>query len=130
MRDAYNDYPLAPERLEVKKVWMSGYQKDLLKTMYGGASNEVEKLVPNLYDKTRYVLHYRNLQFYLQLGMRLKKFHRAVHFDQTLWIAQYIRMDTEFRKQAKSTFEQDLNKLMNNSVFRKTMENIRRRIDL
>ena len=62
LHDAHNDYPIAPERLEVKKAWMSGYQKNLLKTMYGGTSNEVEKLVPNLYDKTRYVLHYRNLQ--------------------------------------------------------------------
>ena len=122
MHDAHNDYPLAPKRIEVKKAWMSVYQKNLLKTMYGGASNEVEKLVPNLYDKTRYVLHYRNLQLYLQLGMRLKKIHRAGRFDQSPWMAPYISMNTELRKQAKSTFEQDLYKLMNNSVFGKTME--------
>ena len=85
---------------------MAGYQKNLLKTMHGGASNEVEKLVPNLYDKTRYVLHYCNLQHFLQLGMRLKKIHRAVRFDQSPWMAPYIRMNTDLRKQAKSTFEQ------------------------
>ena len=98
--------------------------------MYGGASSEVEKLAPNLHDKTRYVLYYRNLQLYSQLGMWLKKIHRAVHFDQSPWMAPYICMNTELRKQAKSPFEQDLYKLMNNSVFGKTMENIHRRIDV
>ena len=98
--------------------------------MYGGTSNEVEKLVPNLFDKTRYVLHYRILQLYLQLGMRLKKIHRAVRFDQSSRMAPYIRMNTDLRKQAKSKFEQELYMLMNNSVFGKTMEDIRRRIDV
>ena len=115
LHNARNDYPITPDRLEVKKAWMSGYQKNLFKTMYGGSSNEVEKLVPNLHDKTRYVLHYRNLQLYLQLEMLRKKIHRVrvVRFDQSPWMAPYIRMNTELRKQAKSTFEQDLN----NSLF-------------
>ena len=98
--------------------------------MYGCASYEVEKLVPNLRDKTRYVLHYRNLQLYLQLGIRLKKIPRALRFDQSPRMEFYNRKNTELRKQAKSTFEQDLYKLMNNSVFGKTMENLRKRIDV
>ena len=64
--------------------------------------------MPNLRDKTRHVLHYRNLQLYLQLGMRLKKIHRALRFDQSPWMESYIRKNTELRNQAKSTFEQDL----------------------
>ena len=130
MHDAHNDYPIATERLEVRKAWMLGYQKNVLKMIYGGSSNELEKLVPNLHDKTRYVLHYCNLQLYLQLRMRLKKIHQPVHFDQSPWIAPYIRMNTDLCKQAKNTFEQDLYKLMNNSVFGKTMDNIRQRIDV
>jgi len=90
----------------------------------------VEKLVLTLEDKEKYVLHYKNLQFYLSQGMRLKKVHRVLEFDQDPWMEPYIRMNTEFRKQAKSDFETDFYKLMNNSVFGKTMENLRNRVDL
>ena len=106
LHDAHNAYPLAPERLKVDKAWMSDNQHELLQEMYGGASHEVEKLVPNLRDKTRYVLHYRDLQLYLQLGMRLKKIHRALRFHQGPWMESYIHKNTELRKQATSTFEQ------------------------
>ena len=91
---------------------------------------EVEKLVPNLYNKECYVLHYRNLQLYLSLGMRLKKIHRALCFKQSPWMEPYIRMNTEFRKQASSDFEKDLYKLMNNFIFGKTMENLRKCVDV
>ena len=83
-----------------------------------------------LEDKEKYVTHYRNLQFYLRQGMRLKKVHRVIEFDQEPWMASYIMMNTEFRKQAKSNFETDFYKLMNNSVFGKTMENLRNRVDV
>ena len=86
--------------------------------------------MPNLRDKTRYVLHYRNLQLYLQLGMRLKKIHRALRFNQSPWMESHIHKNTELRKQARSTLEQDLYKLKNNSVFGKTMENLRKRVDV
>ena len=71
LHDEHNAYPLAPERMVVQKEWMSDYQQELLGV--GVAPTEVEKLVPNLRDKERYVLHYRNLQLYLSLGMRVKK---------------------------------------------------------
>ena len=125
LHDAHNAYPLAPERMMVKKEWMSEYQHGLL-----GAGVEVEKLVPNLYNKNRYVLHYRNLQLYLSLGMRLTKVHRALRFQQSCWMEPYIRLNTELRKKATSGFEKDLFKLMNNSVFGKTMENLRKRVDV
>ena len=62
--------------------------------------------------------------------MRLKKVYRVIEFDQEPWMEPYIRMNSEFRKQAKSDFETDFYKLMNNSVFGKTMENLRNRVDV
>ena len=124
LHDEHNAYPLAPERMVVQKKWMSEYQHGLLGA--GVVSAEVEKLVPNLRDKNHYVLHYRNLQLYLGLGMKLKKVHRALRFEQSPWMEPYIRMNTELRKQATSAFEKDLYKLANNSVFGKTMENLRK----
>ena len=114
LHDALNAYPLAPERMVVPKVWMSDYQHDLLGV--GVAPTEVEKLVPNLHNKDRYVLHYRNLQLYMSLGMRLTKVYHALRFDQSPWMEPYIRMSTELRKRATSDFEKDLYKLMNNGL--------------
>ena len=128
LHDRHNTYALAPERMVVQKKWMSEYQHGLLGK--GMASAEVEKLVPNLRDKNHYVLHYRNLQLYLGLGLQLRKIHRALRFEQSPWMELYIRMNTELRKQATSAFEKDLYKLANNSVFGKTMENLRKRVDV
>ena len=131
LHDAHNDYPLAVERLKVDNTWMSDYQQNILRQVYGGAPHvEVEKLVPNLRNKERYVLHYRNLQLHLSLGMRLTKIHRALRFNQSPWMEPYIRLNTELRKKATSDFEKNLYKLMNNSVFGKTMENLRKRVDV
>ena len=131
LHDAHNDYPLAVERLKVDNTWMSDYQQKILRQVYGGAPHvEVEKLVPNLRHKERYVLHYRNLQLYLSLGMRLTKIHRALRFNQSPWMETYIRLNTELRKKATSDFEKNLYKVMNNSVFGKTMENLRKRVDV
>lgn len=127
LHDAHNSYPLAPEKLKVKMEWLSEYQQELVEN---NSVLNVEKLVPNLYDKEKYVLHYRNLQLYVSLGMRVKKIHRVLRFDQSPWMEPYIRMNTEHRKQAKSDFEKNLYKLMNNSVFGKTMENVRKRVDV
>ena len=128
LHDVHNAYPLASERTAIKKEWMSEYQHSLLGV--GVAPSEVEKLVPNLHNKDRYVLHYRNLHLYQSLGMRLTKVHRALRFQQSCWMEPYIRLNTELRKKATSGFEKDLFKLMNNSVFGKTMENLRKRVDV
>ena len=128
LHETHNAYPLAPDRMVVRKEWMSEYQHGLLGV--GVVPTEVEKLVPNLRNKSRYMLHYRNLQLYLSLGLRLKKIHRALAFEQSPWMEPYIGMNTELCKQATSDFEKDLYKLMNNSVFGKTMENLRKRVDV
>ena len=109
LHDLHNDYPLAPESLKI---------------------NVVEKLIPNLYDKDRYVLHYENLKFYLSLGLKIKKINRGIKFTESAWMKEYIDLNTDLRAQSKSDFEKDFFKLMNNSVFGKTMENVRKRADV
>ena len=88
--------------------------------------NGVEKLVPNLRDKKNYVIHIQALNQVLKHGFKLDKVHRAIEFDQSLWLKTYIDYNTQLRTEATNDFEKDFFKLMNNSVFGKTMENIRK----
>ena len=88
--------------------------------------NGVEKLVPNLRDKKNYVIHIQALNQGLQHGLRLNRIHRAIEFDQSPWLKTYIDFNTQLRTAATNDFEKDFFKLMNNSVFGKTMENIRK----
>ena len=115
LHTAHNDYPLAPEKLKVEKHWMSPYQERLIDEL-GITSFETEKLVPNLMDKSRYVLHYRNLQLYLSLGLKLTKVHKVLQFQQSPWMALYIMKNTQLRTTATNDFEKDFYKLMNNAV--------------
>ena len=125
----HNSYPLAPEKKVVKKESMSDYQKNLIKELDLKIPNS-NKLLLTLEDKNDYVVHYENLKFYLKQGMKLKRVKRVLEFEQECWMEPYIRMNTEFRKQAKNDFEKNFYKLMNNSVFGKTMENLRNRVDI
>ena len=75
-------------------------------------------------NKTNYVVHYRNLQLYLSLGMKLTKTHRTLKFKQSDWMKKYIHFNTEKRTKAASSFEKDFFKLMIDSVYGKTMENL------
>ena len=88
--------------------------------------NGVEKLVPNLRDKKGYIIHIRALNQALKHGLIPDRIHPATEFDQSDWMKSYQDFNTQLRTQAKNDFEKDLFKLMNNSVFRKTMENIRK----
>ncbi|XP_065193853.1 uncharacterized protein LOC135825046 [Sycon ciliatum] len=129
VHDYLNDYPPAPERMIVTEDMMSPYQRTLIEKLKVTGLN-VPKLVPNLCNKASYVLHYRNLQLYIELGLKVTSVSQVLSFQQEPWMEPYIRKNTELRKQASSDFEKDLYKLLNNAVFGKTMENVRKRVNL
>ena len=105
LHNPHNDLPFICERMEI---------------------NGVEKLVPNLRDKKNYVIHIQALNQALQHGLRLDRIHQAIEFNQSPWLKTYIDFNTKLRMAATNDFEKDFFKLMNNSVFGKTMENIRK----
>ena len=124
LHDNHDQYPLAPEHLEIKEEMLSEFQRKLaanLNVKVGG-----EKLCLTLLNKKNYICHYRNLKFYLEKGMKLKKVHRVLQFNQSPWIRDYIQLNTRLRQEAKNKCEQNFAKLMNNSFFGKTCEDVRK----
>jgi len=109
LHDLHKDYPFCPERITI---------------------NKVEKLIPTLCNKKNYVIHYKALKQCLKHGLKLKKIHKVLTFDESNKLKNYIDNNTKLRALAKSDFEKDFFKLMNNSVFGKTMENKRNRVDI
>ena len=109
LHDLHSDLPFLPERMEIDKC---------------------KKLVCNLYNKKKYVVHINSLKQALKHGLKFKKIHRIIEFNQEAWLKPYIDMNTELRKLARNDFGKDLFKLMNNSVFGKTKENIRKHRDI
>ena len=109
LHDLHSDLPFLPKRIKIDKC---------------------KKLVCNLRNKKKYVVHINSLKQALNHGLKLKKVHRIIEFNQEAWLKPYIDVNTELRKVAKDDFERDLFKLMNNSVFGKTVENIRKHRDI
>ena len=120
LHELYNDYPLAAEKMKVTPDMPSPYGKNIQEQL-GITIEQVAELIPSLSSNKNYVLHYRNLQLYLSLGLKLKKVHRVLEFDQSPWLGQCINFNTQKRMGAKNAFEKDFSKLLNNSVFGKTM---------
>ena len=111
LHDLHNDYPLAPESIKLE-------------------FSDVHKLIPNLNDKKKYVVHYENLKMYEKLGLKIVKIHRGILFEESAWLKYYVDLNTEMRTKAKNNFEKDFFKLMNNSVFGKTLERIENHVDI
>ena len=129
LHDLHNDYPLGPEKVRVMPNMLSNYCKEAAKK-FNISTGTVHKLIPTLKDKEKYVLHYRSLQLYTDLGLKVTKVHRVLEFNQSPWLERYIDFNTEKRKNVKNSFEKDFFKLLNNACFGKTMENLRKRVDV
>jgi hypothetical protein len=127
LHDAHNDYPLAPEN-NIKGI-PSKYIKARMEELKLKTAS-VGKLIPNLNSKIRYITHYRNLQFYIDQGMILKKVHRVIQFTQSKWLKNYIDFNTTQRSKTKFEHEKDFFKLMNNCIYGKTCENLRNRREI
>jgi hypothetical protein len=121
LHDLHNAYPMAPERMAVEDEMLSDYAR-IMKT----SNVKTEKLIPNLNDKKKYIVHHKNLKLYIKHGLKLTKIHHAIRFTEVAWMKEYIDFNTNMRKMATSKFEKDFFKLMNNAVFGKTMENVRK----
>jgi len=129
LHDEHNDYPLAPERLVVEERLLSERQLGI-REQYTISHTTTAKLVPNFFDKTKQLVHYRNLRFYLENGLQLTKVHRAIRFKQSRWLQPYVQTNTELRAKSKDPVEIRLRKDMNNSIYGKTCENLTKRSDI
>ena len=109
LHELHGDLPFLSERMKIDKC---------------------NKLACNLFNNKKYVTHINSLKQALNHGLKFKKIHTVIEFNQKQWLKSYIDMNTELRKAARNDFEKDLFKLMNNSVFGKTMENIRKHRDI
>ena len=110
---------------------VSDVSKEIYKC-YNGTSvkdKKTSKLLLALYDKDTYVIHIRNLKYYLEKGLVLKTVHRCIKFNQSDWLKERIDFNTEKRKEATHDFDKDLFKLVNNAVYGKTMEGVRGHVD-
>ena len=125
----HNDYTMAPEKIKIENNLLSPYCSKI-KKKYDIKSGDVNKLVPNLMPKKNYVVHYRNLKYYLSQGLILTKVHRILEFKQSPWMKPYIDFNSQERKEATNEADKNPFKLLNNAVHGKTMENMRKRIKI
>ncbi|XP_052124667.1 uncharacterized protein LOC127749656, partial [Frankliniella occidentalis] len=126
LHDYLNDFPPAPVHKTVKYVELSKLQKKMIR-LYGLPKRSTKKLIPTLERKEKYIVYSATLKLYLSLGLKIEKIHRVVKFNQKPWLEKYIRFNTEQRQKCTSEFQKSMWKLLNNSVFGKTIESVRKR---
>ena len=130
LHDKFKDYPLCPKIKNIPQDMLSKYQKylnDKLNIKY----NSTDKiLILDLLPKKNYKVYYKNLEYYLKLGLKVTKVHRILTFDKKPFLKDYIDLNTELRKKSKNDLEKDLFKLMNNDIFGKSIENVLNRSNI
>ncbi|XP_053205584.1 uncharacterized protein LOC128389950 [Panonychus citri] len=127
LHDLHNDFPLAPHKMVISDSMLSPTAKSILDEL-DQKSTKTEKLVATFLPKTRYVIHYRMLKYYVKHGLKVTHIHRVISFHQKRWLSPYINLCTEKRKQASSPFVSSLYKLFVNSNYGKLMEDKRKRV--
>ena len=120
---------MAPEKIKVSEKMLAPIQVEI-KNKYDIKVGITNKLIPNLLPKKNYVVHYRNLKYYLSKGWILTKVHKILEFKQSAWMKPYIDFNTQKRKEATNEADKNLFKLLNNAVYGKTMENMRKRMKI
>ena len=106
LRELHNDYPLVPDKIEIKREMLSDYQLKIA-DHYNIPVGNIKKLVLIFFDKEKYVIHYQNLQLYLKLGLKLKKIHRVLEFNQSQWLKLYVEFKTQKRIEAEINGDKD-----------------------
>ncbi|GFT07975.1 c2H2-type domain-containing protein, partial [Nephila pilipes] len=130
LHNEHNDLPMAAEHLNISYDMLSPYSKRLCDHFQLKNTLPAKKLTPNFYPKKNYVVHYLNLLFYLKQGLILRKTHRILVFSQKPWLKEYIDYNNEKRNTCNTVTEKLFFKKMNNAFFGKTMQNVRKRINV
>ena len=129
LHDLQKDHPLCPEKIEVSSNMLSKYCSDIANT-YSIKVGGVKKLIPNLRDKVKYVVHHRNLQYYLSFGIKLIKVHKILKFKKSNWLKEYVEFNTRKRQEFTDEFNKAFFKLLMNCAYDKSMKNITKRINV
>lgn len=120
------DYPPTPEHTLITNDMLSDHTKTMKEKLEIG-DDVTKKLIMSLRDKKNYVIHYRLLKHYLDLGVQITKINRVISFEQSTWMKPYIAFNSQKRAESTTAFQKDFFKLLNNSVYGKTIENVRKR---
>ena len=120
---------MAPEKVKIKEEMLSPYSAKNAKK-FNIKTGNINKLAPDLMSKKNYIIHYRNLKYYISQGLMFKKVHRILEFKQSAWIKPYIDFDTQKTKKVTNEADKNHFKLSNNAVCDKTMGNMRKRIKI
>ena len=126
IKEKTENFPLCPYQTKADPECFSEYMNSVKQPNY----KPTEKLMCDLTNKDNYKMHYMMFKFYTNLGMKVTKIHMIYRFKQSLWLEKYLNHNTQKRTKAKTNFEKDLYKLMNNAFFGKTMENVRERVNI
>ena len=130
LHDKFVDYRLCPEIKSINEDILSEYQKYLNDKLNIKYNSTDKKLILDLLPKKNHKVYYKNLEYYLKLGIKVTKVHRILTFDEKSFLKQHIDINTELRKNSKNDLEKDLFKLMNYAIFGKSMENVLNRSNI